>query len=161
MNPPASAHTGFTAGIRARCGDGGQATAFFVGVFLALWLFAGIVLDGGLTLAGKTRAMDVAQEAARTGAEQVDLARLRRGGDVRLLKQQAAEAARRYVASTGDSGTASVAGDAVTVQVTHRQRMQILQLVGVRALTVHATATAHAERAPASLASSPGGGGER
>jgi hypothetical protein len=32
------------------------------------------------------------------------------------------------------------------VHVTHHQHTQILQLIGLRTLTVHATGTAHAER---------------
>ncbi|MER6091294.1 pilus assembly protein TadG-related protein [Streptomyces bluensis] len=127
--------------------DRGQVTAFVVGVFAALWLLAGIVVDGGLALAGKARALDVAQEAARTGAQQLDVGRLRRGDEVRLVRDKAAAAARAYVASTRDSATASVKGEAVTVHVTHHQRTQILQLIGLRTLTVHATGTAHAERA--------------
>ncbi|WP_436850215.1 pilus assembly protein TadG-related protein [Streptomyces monashensis] len=126
--------------------DQGQVTAFVVGVFAALWLFAGIVVDGGLALTGKAQALDVAQEAARTGAQQLDVGRLRHGEEVRLVRDKAAAAARAYAASTGDSATASVAGEAVTVHVTHRQRTQILQLIGLRTLTVHATGTAHAER---------------
>ncbi|MEU6572556.1 pilus assembly protein TadG-related protein [Streptomyces sp. NPDC046805] len=134
--------------IRLAAGDDrGQATAFVVGVFAALWLFAGIVVDGGLALAGKAQALDAAQEAARTGAQQLDVGRLRRSDEVRLVRDKAAAAARVYVASTGDSATASVKGEAVTVHVTHHQRTQILQLIGLRTLTVHATATAQAERA--------------
>ncbi|MCX5535748.1 hypothetical protein OG785_34980 [Streptomyces sp. NBC_00006] len=129
--------------------DRGQVTAFVVGVFAALWLFAGIVVDGGLALAGKAQALDVAQEAARTGAQQIDVGHLRRthGADVRLLRAQAVRAARAHVSSTGDAGTAGVHGDSVTVHVTHHQRTQILQLIGVTTLTVHASGTAHAERA--------------
>ncbi|MEU6145693.1 pilus assembly protein TadG-related protein [Streptomyces sp. NPDC047081] len=140
---------GHLAQARARMTAGderGQVTAFVVGVFAALWLFAGIVVDGGLALAGKAQALDAAQEAARTGAQQLDVGQLRRGGDVRLVRDKAAAAARAYIASTGDSGTASVKGDAVTVRVTHHQHTQILQLIGLRTLTVHATGSAHAER---------------
>ncbi|MGH4029347.1 pilus assembly protein TadG-related protein [Actinomycetota bacterium Odt1-20B] len=128
-------------------GDSGQVTAFVVGVFAALWLFAGIVVDGGLALAAKAQALDVAQEAARSGAQQLDVESLRRGGDVRLVRDKAAAAARAHIASTKDTtGNASVKKDVVTVHVTHHQRTQILQLVGLRTLTVHAGATAHAER---------------
>jgi hypothetical protein len=133
--------------LRAAGNDQGRVTALVVGVVAALWLFAGIVVDGGLALAGKAKALDVAQEAARTGAQQLDVGQLRRGGDVRLVRERAVAAARSYVASTGNRGIATVRGDAVTVSVTHHQRAQILQLIGVRTLTVHATGTAHAERA--------------
>ncbi|KPI17627.1 hypothetical protein OK074_1648 [Actinobacteria bacterium OK074] len=131
---------------RERADDRGQVTAFVVGTVLALWLFAGIVVDGGLALAGKAGALDTAQEAARTGAQELDIGRLRGAADVRLTRASAAAAARGYVAATGDSGTATVRGDTVTVHVTHHQHAQILQLVGVRTLTVTATATAQAER---------------
>lgn len=127
--------------------DRGQVTSFVVGVVVALWLFAGIVIDGGLALAGKARALDVAQEAARTGAQQLDVARLRSTDDVRLLGRKATRAATAYVSATGDTGSATVRGDEVTVHVTHHQRAQILQLVGVRTLTVTAHATVRAERA--------------
>ncbi|GAU71120.1 hypothetical protein SSP35_27_00410 [Streptomyces sp. NBRC 110611] len=125
-------------------------TAFVIGIVAALWLFAGIVADGGLALAGKARALDLAQEAARTGAQQLDVAHLRHQrhhDDVRLVRDEAIRVARVYVASASDSGIASVKGDAVTVQVTHRYRTQILQLIGLHTLTTHATGTAHAERA--------------
>ncbi|MEU8350259.1 pilus assembly protein TadG-related protein [Streptomyces sp. NPDC048845] len=127
--------------------DRGQMAAFVVGVFAALWLFAGIVVDGGLALAAKAQALDVAQEAARSGAQQLDIGRLRSADDIRLVHDEAAQAARAHVAATGDHATATVQGDAVTVRVTHQQRTQILQLIGLRSLTVHATATAHAVRA--------------
>lgn len=133
--------------LRTAGDDRGQVTVFVVGIFAALWLFAGIVVDGGLALAGKARALDVAQEAARTGAQQLDIGRLRRGGEVRLVQGKAAAEARAYVASTGDSATVSVKGDAVTVQVTHHQHTQILRLIRLPTLTVHAKGTAHAERA--------------
>ncbi|WP_338672605.1 pilus assembly protein TadG-related protein [Streptomyces sp. SCSIO 30461] len=126
--------------------DRGQLTPFAVGVIAALWLFAGIVVDGGLALAAKAQALDTAQEAARVGAQQLDVGRLRRGSQVRLLKQRAAAAARAHIASTGDTGTASVRSDAVTVHVTHHQSTQVLQLIGLRTLTVHATGSARAER---------------
>ncbi|MGW3952874.1 pilus assembly protein TadG-related protein [Streptomyces sp. NPDC004752] len=133
--------------IRITAGDDrGQVTGFIVGVFAALWLFAGIVVDGGLALAGKAQALDVAQEAARTGAQQLDIGGLRHGDEVRLVADKAVAAARAYVDSTGNNATAVVKGDAVTVRVTHHQRTQILQLIGLRTLTVHATGTAHAER---------------
>ncbi|MFI1955999.1 pilus assembly protein TadG-related protein [Streptomyces xinghaiensis] len=126
--------------------DRGQVAVFVVGVFATLWLFAGIVVDGGLALAGKARALDVAQEAARTGAQQLDLSHLRSAGDIRLVRDRAAAAARAHVAATGDNGRAQVKGNTVTVHVTHHQPTQILQLIGLRTLTVTATGTAHAQR---------------
>ncbi|MEV3854964.1 pilus assembly protein TadG-related protein [Streptomyces sp. NPDC050095] len=127
-------------------GDSGQVTAFTAGVLLGLWLFAGIVVDGGLALAAKAHALDIAQEAARTGAQQLDVAGLRGADTIRLRQQAAAEKARAYVTGKGASGTVTVKGADVVVHVTNRQHAQILQLVGVRTMTLTAHATAHAER---------------
>ncbi|MFF4741633.1 TadE/TadG family type IV pilus assembly protein [Streptomyces sp. NPDC001268] len=127
--------------------DRGQVTAFIVGTVLALWLFAGIVVDGGLALASKARALDTAQEAARTGAQQLDIAELRHNQAIQLKIVHAAQIAHTYVTSTGNTGTAHVRGDKVTVHVTHRQRTQILQLIGIHTLTLTATATAQAAQA--------------
>ncbi|AXK35849.1 hypothetical protein DVA86_27715 [Streptomyces armeniacus] len=130
----------------AKQDDRGQVTAFVVGAFAAAWLFAGIVVDGGLAMAGAARAQDVAQEAARTGAQKLDVRQLRHQ-HVRLRHTAAEDAARRYVESAGDAGSVSARGNTVTVRVTHHQPTQILQLVGLRTLTARASATAHAERA--------------
>lgn len=141
------AHLGLAGAYAARGEDRGQATAFVVGVLAALWLFAGIVVDGGLALSGKAHALDLAQEAARTGAQQLDVDRLRSNDDVRLVRGKATQAATAYVTAAGDSGRVAVRGDEITVHVTHHQRTQILTLIGVRVLTVTANATVRAERA--------------
>ncbi|MFJ5952511.1 pilus assembly protein TadG-related protein [Streptomyces noursei] len=146
MKPRVRRHLASVRAAFAQGDDRGQATAFVVGVVAALWLFAGIVVDGGLALAGRARALDVAQEAARSGAQQLDTGQLRHHNEVRLVHAEAARAARVHVASAGDSGSATVRGNAVTVHVTHRYRPQILHLVGLRTLTLHATATSHADR---------------
>lgn len=126
-------------------GDGGQITAFVVVMMAALILLAGLVLDGGLTLAARERALDEAQEAARAGAQAINLAVYRQDGTLVLIPGLAAADARAYLASTATTGTASVTGNTVTVTVTIVQPMQILDAAGLRAITVHATATATPE----------------
>ena len=124
--------------------DRGQTSAFVIGVLMGLWLFTGIVVDGGLALAAKTRAMDTAQEAARTAAQHLDLAALRHEGTTRLDPQQAEAAALDYIAATGDEAHVTVEGDTVTVQFTSHLDTQVLQLAGLHDFTISATATAHA-----------------
>jgi hypothetical protein len=126
--------------------DSGQITAFVVVVMAALILAAGLVLDGGLTLAARERALNQAQEAARAGAQAINLAIYRQRDTVVLDPGQAAARAEAYLAGTGDSGTVQVDGSTVTVTVTAVQRMQILQVAGLTAMTVHATATAIPQR---------------
>jgi hypothetical protein len=131
--------------LRHLSGDGGQITAFVVVMMAALILLAGLVLDGGLTLAARERALGEAQEAARAGAQAINLSVYRQDGTLVLIPDQAVAGARSYLASFGATGTAAVTGNAVTVTVTITQPMQILDAAGLRAITVHATATATPE----------------
>ena len=126
--------------------DGGQITVFVVVMTAALILVAGLVLDGGLTLAARERALGEAQQAARAGAQAINLATYRQNGSLTLSPAQAAADARRYLAATGYQGTVQVTGNVVTVTVTVTQQMQILDAAGLKAITVHATASAIPER---------------
>ena len=126
--------------------EAGFATVFTITIFLTLLLFAGLVLDGGLALSGKVTALDEAQQAARAGAQALDLTVFRASGATTLSPQTAITAARNYLAHTGDTGTVQVTGVAVTVFVTHHQHTQLLSLAGLNTITVHATATATAEQ---------------
>ena len=123
--------------------DDGQVTAFLVIIVVAVVMFAGLVLDGGLALAAKVRAIGEAQEAARNGAQALDLAAYRAHGTVRLVPDQARSLAYRYLASTGDSGTVTATADTVTVAVTAHQHAQLLGLIGIGSLTVTGSGTAH------------------
>ena len=122
--------------------DGGQVTAFVVVMAAALVLMIGLVLDGGLTLAARERALGEAQEAARAGAQAVNLAVYRQDGDLVLNPAQADADADAYLASIGATGTATATDGLVTVTVIIVQPMQILSAAGLHAETVHATATA-------------------
>jgi hypothetical protein len=121
-------------------------TAFVVAFAAAVVMFAGLVLDGGLGLAAKVRALGEAQQAARAGAQALDLVAYRRDGTVRLIPAKARTLALRYLASTGDTGTVTATPDTVTVVVTARQHTQLLKLVGLHTLTVTGTGSAHPVR---------------
>jgi len=125
----------------------GQVTAFVVIIMAAFLAFAGLVYDGGNALAAKTAAIDEAQEAARAGAQQINLAAFRATGQVTLDPAAAAAAARAYVAAAGggDTATVTVTGDTVTVQVSAVSTTQFLRLFGIPAIHVTGSATATAE----------------
>src|SRR5437870_10754247 len=89
---------------RRCCEESGQVTPFVVVFVAALLLMAGLVIDGGLALAAKVRAIDEAQAAARAGAQSLDLRAYRTRNTVVLDPVRAAAAARAYLAATGDSG---------------------------------------------------------
>ena len=122
--------------LRRRRGEEGTVTAFVVVFMFALILLAGLVIDGGLTLAAQVQAIDEAQAAARAGAQEIDVALLRSTGRVSLDPALAAQAAESYLAATGDAGTVEVNGDEVEVSVFISQPTQILGLAGIGHLTV-------------------------
>ena len=131
---------------RLRDDQSGRVTAFVVVTITAVLLFAGLVLDGGLALAAKVRALGEAQEAARAGAQEIDLAAYRANGTLRLEPQQASAAARNYLAAAGHTGTVSVAGNTVHVTVTVSQPTQLLPLIGIGSITVTAAGQAQPQR---------------
>ncbi|MHB1927841.1 MAG: hypothetical protein ACYCUG_00120 [Acidimicrobiales bacterium] len=126
--------------------EAGQVTAFVVIFLAALFAFAGLVLDGGLTLAAQTHAIDEAQAAARAGAQALDTTTYRATGTVVLDPAAAVTAADAYLAAAGDTSEVSVTGDQVSVTVHLTQRMQLLDLVGINQLTVSGTGVARLER---------------
>lgn len=124
----------------------GMVTAFTVIIIAALVLFAGLALDGGLALDSRIKAIDEAQEAARAGAQALDVAAYRSGGHAVLDPAAAVAAANAYLAETGDSGTVQVEGAVVTVSVTRSQRTRILSIAGIDTMTARETASATAEQ---------------
>jgi Flp pilus assembly protein TadG len=134
--------------IGRRCGrgDAGQVTAFVVILALALFAVAGLVLDGGLALSAKAQALDEAQAAARTGAQQLDLTAYRTTGTARLDPTRAQAAATAWLARAGIDGTATATSTTVTVTVHATTHTQLLGLVGVDHLNVSASASATPQR---------------
>ncbi len=124
----------------------GQVTAFVVTFVAALILMAGLVLDGGLILAAKRRAINEAEAAARAGAQQVATSTYRSSGRFVLDPARARAAAVAYLAATGDRGTVRVSGDQVVVTVQITQPMQILGVAGIGSQTVTGRGVARAER---------------
>jgi hypothetical protein len=129
--------------VARRCRtDRGSATGWAMLTVLVVTLLAGAVLDGGNAMAARVAALDIAQQAARAGANQLDLAALRNSGLVRLDPAGAEAAARQFLAQAGATGTATATTTEVSVTVTRAQPTLVLEAVGVGAITVAATAHA-------------------
>ncbi|MCP2335232.1 pilus assembly protein TadG-related protein [Actinomadura rupiterrae] len=123
--------------------DAGSITAFAMVMTAALVMCIGLVLDGGLVLAARIRALGQAQEAARAGAQAIDLTAYRQRGIVILDPARAADAARAYLTAAGlGDGQVQATGHEVTVTLTRTQHLQILRIVGLGSITVHATGRA-------------------
>ena len=99
---------------------------------VSLLLVVGMVFEGGAAIAAKRRAMNVAEQAARAGAQQLDIAALRANGTFRVDPSKAAAAAGAYLGAAGYGGSVSVSGDTVTVSgVSWSSRSPVLSAVGV------------------------------
>ena len=112
---------------------------WFAALTLVFVLLMGLVVDG----AGKTQtlqqALTISQSAARAGTNAATGNSVS-GDAFNLSPQMAATAAQNYLASAGVAGTATVAGDTVTVTVEMTYRPRILGALGN--MTVHATSSA-------------------
>jgi len=132
--------------IRRGEGEEGTVTAFVVVFTLALVVLAGLVLDGGLALSARVRAIDDAQGAARAGAQAIDIPLYHQSGQITLDPARAVADAEGFLAQAGVAGRVAVAGETVTVSVTITEPTQILSIVGVNHLTETASGSATAEQ---------------
>lgn len=124
--------------------DSGQLSVFVVLLTLPLMAVAGLVADGGGVLAAHQQAVASAFEAARAGAQAIDVGALRSSDVVVLDDHEARAQALAYLSASGENGTASVQGDSVTVTVSIRHPLAVLSLFGLGPVTVTGTATATA-----------------
>jgi Flp pilus assembly protein TadG len=129
---------------RGREAERGSVTAFVVVLATAFIVAAGLVIDGGLALAGKTTALDEAQQAARTAATALAQGPLR-DGQIALNPTVALSDAQAYITATGDTGSVTLDGTVIHAHVVHRQPTRILSLFGVGQITVSGDATARVE----------------
>lgn len=115
----------------------GSMSVFTVLFSVVVFLLAGLLVDGGSAINARLRAADVAEQAARAGADQIDVDHLRATGETRLLGDDrvCARADEIVAAQGGDdvtSGECSVAqGQAeVTVTVSVRWEAFFLGAIG-------------------------------
>jgi Flp pilus assembly protein TadG len=115
------------------------------GAFLAL---AGLVWDGGRAITARQHAADLAEQAARAGADDLNLDVARATGADELDTQAAVRDACRYVTTAAPGAVCHAAATAtsVTVQVTTTTSTAVLGVVGINTMTSHGHATASAVR---------------
>jgi Flp pilus assembly protein TadG len=107
-------------------------------------LMTGLVFDGGAAMTTKASALTVAQQAARAGADQLDLTTLRTTGEVQLDPAAAEQVAAGWLEQAGVAGTVSATTELVTVTVTATGSAVLLPVVGITSYELAATATAEA-----------------
>ena len=79
----------------------GTATAFILGFAIVLLACAGLVVDGGTAINERMKLADNTEQAARAGAQAIDLTALRQDNVVRLDPAAARAAADGYLAGIG------------------------------------------------------------
>jgi Flp pilus assembly protein TadG len=121
--------------------ESGSLSVFVAVLAIALLALVGLVVDAGRAIAARRAAMDVAEQAARTGAGQISIDALRSGSFV-LDPASAVNAADAYLQAAGQSGTAFVRGDTVTVQVEETTPTVLLGIIGIRKIDVSEVASA-------------------
>ncbi|GAB3474753.1 pilus assembly protein TadG-related protein [Nocardiopsis coralliicola] len=117
-------------------------SAFVLVITLALIAMFALVLEGGTALSERARALRLAQEAARAGAQHIDLAAYRTGEDIVLDEHAAEQAAQRFLADAGAEGQARVEGGQVAVTARLEVAFVLLPL-GPRTVAATAAAAPH------------------
>ena len=125
----------------------GSITGFVAVIATALVMVAGMAYDGGQVIHAHNAARNDAAQAARAGAQEIDITHLRQTSDPRLDPVEAEAAALDYLAQVGATGTAVVDGADITVTVTRTQPIHILPGQD-RTIIVTETASAVEEAAP-------------
>ncbi len=111
--------------------DRGSVSLFTLGIVLAALFLVALIVDGGRIRAQRRLAGDIAQQAARIGAQEVDEASRLSGGLV-LDPDAATSAAQSAVAAAGGIGDAAVSDDSVTVEVVMTVDLVFLDALGAR-----------------------------
>jgi Flp pilus assembly protein TadG len=122
--------------------DCGSATVFGLFLIVVVLVLAGAMIEGGNAMSARGHATDIAQQAARAGADKLDLAALRENGLVRIDPAGAQAAATAFLAQVGETGTVTATPTQVSVTVTVTRPGILVPVLGINTLTVRATATA-------------------
>lgn len=127
----------------------GMAALFVIGMSVMLLVCAGLVIDGGLAINARMRVADDAEQAARVGADSVDLDLLRQTGTISIDSGLATQRAAGYLATRGyGAGQYAVRVQAdgdVEVEVEDTTSTLLLGIVGIGQFSVGAAATATPE----------------
>jgi Flp pilus assembly protein TadG len=141
---------------RGQAGERGSVAVFTVVFALAVVFLIALILDGGVAMNARERAADIAEQAARAAADNIDVATLRGTGQAAIgpgacpvaanLVASYASDARAGVdtvtAATMNSCSAPVGARTATIQVTIRTRPLVPGVFGGFTETAQASATA-------------------
>lgn len=132
--------------------DEGMAALFALGLSVVLLACAGLVIDGGVAINARMRVADDAEQAARVGADSINVQLLRAGGSIEIDDALAQRRAAEYLATRGyglNQFNVDVLNDG-SVDVTVRDTTEplLLSIIGVPPFKVGAGAVAAPETDP-------------
>ncbi|MFD0685427.1 TadE/TadG family type IV pilus assembly protein [Actinomadura fibrosa] len=135
--------------LAARAGAGrdrGSVAMYAVLFTPVVFMLAGLLVDGGLAIHARQRAADMAEQAARAGANEIDTDALRETGKPVIDPGRARGAACDLLAAYGEQVSASrcdADGQEVDVTVEIKVRPQLLGIIpGFGEFTMTSSATA-------------------
>ena len=118
----------------------GSVSALTVCIVMSALTLVGLVFDAGSSVNEYTRLSDIAENAARAGAQEVTGLR---AGDLRVDSRDAVMTSRAYLRSHGVDGRVDVHQGSVSVEVLGLRRFQILGIIGLGSQRLHIVRTAH------------------
>lgn len=137
--------------------DEGSISVFIVFLSLTLIVVCGLVFDAGAALGDRQRAADVAEQAARAGADRLLPTAT---GRTPLIDVPAARStALAFLHREGVSGAVTASPTQVTVTVTITHHTTLLQAAGITTLTIKGSSTATPLPGLKTAATTPGQGG--
>lgn len=95
----------------------GALSTFMAVIAFALLMAAGLAVDGGRKVNALREASHLADNAARAGAQAVDLDTLRSTGELRLDPDRATARVDEYLDRLGHTAEVTITGDTVTVTI--------------------------------------------
>jgi Flp pilus assembly protein TadG len=135
--------------VRRSGGDRGTVAMFTTIFAVFVLMLAGLLVDGGLTIHARQRGADIAEQAARAAADEIDLDELRSTGRARIMASDApCRRARLLVAKypeVTEPAKCAVSADRQTAYVTVRITVhpQLLGAFGFPDMTMTSSASAH------------------
>lgn len=143
----------------------GAAAIFVLSLSLVLLLCTGLVVDGGVAINARMRVADDAEQAARVGADSINVQALRDGQGITVDRGLASSRAADYLAARGYGGgqyeVNVLNNGTVEVDVRDTTETILLGLVGIGQYNVGAGASAEplTEVAGEQVAGEEGAGG--
>ena len=115
--------------------DEGSITLGLVVMVVAALVSIGLVVDGGAKIRAVEQATRVAAEAARAGAQEVDVATVQTSGTTALDPARARTAARAVLDAEGVDGEVHATRTTVTVDAAVTRHTVFLGMIGVNSVT--------------------------